>query len=193
MSIIIRDAVEEDLPGILSIYAYYVENTCYSFEYTVPTEDDFLQRFATITQYYPWLVLLDCDRIVGYAYASRAFQRAAYQWDADITVYLDHTCHRKGYASLLYEKMLTILDAQGYYSIYAGITDINHPSLSFHLSKGFSEVGHFRQTGFKKGSWLGVIWMEKKLRLCSGQPEPTLSYRSIAEETRQKILRVDVR
>lgn len=190
MSIIIRDAVEEDLPSILKIYGYYVENTSFSFEYTVPTDEDFLHRFKTITESYPWLVLVDEGQITGYAYGSRAFQRAAYQWDADVTVYLDHTCCRKGYASLLYERLLAILDMQGYYTVYAGITDVNLPSLSFHRSKGFSEIGHLRQTGFKKESWLGVIWMEKKLRMCSGHPEPTLRYQELTPETRMCLLRV---
>jgi phosphinothricin acetyltransferase len=190
MSVMIRDAAEEDLPFLLKIYGYYVENTGYSFEYTVPSEEDFLNRFKTITEAYPWLVLLDEGKITGYAYASRAFQRAAYQWDADVTVYLDNTCHRKGYASLLYEKLLAILDIQGYYTVYAGITDINLPSLSFHQSKGFTEIGHFRQSGFKNGSWLGVIWMEKKLRICEGKPAPTKRYQELSSEVRLRLLHV---
>ena len=134
MSVMIRDAAEEDLPFLLKIYGYYVENTGYSFEYTVPSEEDFLNRFKTITEAYPWLVLLDEGKITGYAYASRAFQRAAYQWDADVTVYLDNTCHRKGYASLLYEKLLAILDIQGYYTVYAGKRYKSSKPL-FHQSK----------------------------------------------------------
>ena len=52
----IRFAREADLPEILAIYAPYVENTTVSFEYEVPTQQAFTQRFQAITRQFPWLV-----------------------------------------------------------------------------------------------------------------------------------------
>ena len=45
----IRIATEADVPEILAIYAPYIENTTHTFEYDVPTEAEFLQRFRTLT------------------------------------------------------------------------------------------------------------------------------------------------
>ena len=37
----IRQATTEDAGRLLQIYVYYVENTAITFEYEVPTEDEF--------------------------------------------------------------------------------------------------------------------------------------------------------
>ena len=52
----IRIATEADIPAMLEIYGPYVENTTYSFEYDVPCQKTFLQRFYTYTTQFPWLV-----------------------------------------------------------------------------------------------------------------------------------------
>ena len=41
----IRFATEQDLPQILAIYAPYVTHSIASFEYTVPTAEEFTRRF----------------------------------------------------------------------------------------------------------------------------------------------------
>ena len=76
----IRIATEQDLPAILSIYAPYILHSTATFEYDVPSEADFLQRFRDITVQFPWLVWEEQGTILGYAYASAPFVRAAYAW-----------------------------------------------------------------------------------------------------------------
>lgn len=43
----IRPAVSDDAPALLDIYAPYVIETAITFEYEVPTLDDFRQRIKT--------------------------------------------------------------------------------------------------------------------------------------------------
>jgi len=179
MNFSVREATESDLPAILSIYSYYVENTNISFEYVTPSAEVFLARFRTITNQFPWLVAQEAGKIIGYAYGSRAFERAAYGWDADVTVYLDHAAHGRGYASALYRALIPILEAQGYYKLYALITDVNHKSLAFHKKVGFREIGHLHNCGFKNGTWLGVFWTEMTLRPPEGAPAPVLSFSAL--------------
>ena len=52
----LRIATTGDIPQILSIYAPYILHSTATFEYTVPTQDAFTQRFLDITVQYPWLV-----------------------------------------------------------------------------------------------------------------------------------------
>lgn len=84
----IRLATEQDVPRILEIYGPYVKNTAISFEYTVPSLAEFTQRFLGITAQFPWLVWEENDMVLGYAYGSRPFERAAYQWSAAASIYL---------------------------------------------------------------------------------------------------------
>ena len=92
----IRLAAHADLPAILAIYAPYVENTTYTFEYDVPTLESFTARFDAITAQFPWLVWEDDGRVLGYAYGSAPFERAAYQWCAEVSIYLAPEIQGKG-------------------------------------------------------------------------------------------------
>lgn len=74
----IRVAEERDVVPILDIYAPYVRETTITFEYEVPTPEAFLARFEGITRDFPWLVWEEAGAVLGYAYASRPFERAAY-------------------------------------------------------------------------------------------------------------------
>ena len=64
----IRAARLEDIPAILEIYRPYVENTTYSFEYTVPSLEEFTVRFVEHTRQFPWLVWEEEGAVLGYAY-----------------------------------------------------------------------------------------------------------------------------
>ena len=74
----LRDAVLRDVPAILEIYRPYILQTAITFEYDVPTLAQFEDRFRAITREFPWLVWEEDGEILGYAYGSRAFERAAY-------------------------------------------------------------------------------------------------------------------
>ena len=78
----VRNATEADVAAILAIYAPYVLHTTATFEYDVPTQEEFMQRFRDITRQFPWLVWEEDGAILGYAYASAPYTRAAYRWCA---------------------------------------------------------------------------------------------------------------
>ena len=158
----IRIATENDLDAILEIYAPYVLNTTYTFEYTVPEKDAFLQRFRSITTQFPWLVWEEDGKVLGYAYGSAPFERAAYSWCGEVSVYLAPECQRKGVGKKLYAALEYILWQQGYRVIYALITSDNIGSLAFHEKVGYRLAVDMADCGFKFGHWLGVIWMEKR-------------------------------
>ena len=67
--VIIREARREDASRLLEIYAYYIENTAITFEYTVPSLKEFQNRIQHIQAKYPYLVIEKAGRIEGYAYA----------------------------------------------------------------------------------------------------------------------------
>ena len=159
----IRIATADDLPQILAIYGPYVENTTISFEYDVPSPEAFLERFLGITRQFPWLVWEENGRILGYAYACAPFERAAYQWCAEPSIYLLPQAQGKGIGRKLYEALEQILTAQGYRLSYAIITSENQASLAFHQAMGYREIAKFPGCGYKLGKHLGVTWLEKTL------------------------------
>lgn len=160
----IRIATEADVPEILAIYAPYILTTTHTFEYEVPTEAAFLARFRTITERFPWLVWEEDEQILGYAYGSAPFERAAFRWTAEDSVYLRPEAEGKGIGARLCNVLEAILAYQGYRKIYAIITSENTHSLRFHRKLGYKTLAEFPECGFKFGRWLGVTWLDKELK-----------------------------
>ena len=159
----IRLATEADVPEMLAIYAPYILTTTYTFEYEVPSEEVFLGRFRAITAQFPWLVWEEDGRILGYAYGSLPFERAAYSWCAEDSLYLRPEARNKGIGSKLLNCLEKFLELQGYRKVYAIITAENSVSLDFHRKNGYLCTATFPNCGYKFGRWLGVTWMEKEL------------------------------
>lgn len=165
----IRDARRSDIPAMLAIYAPFVEHTAVSFEYDVPTEAEFARRLEEHQAAFPWLVCEENGRVMGYAYAGRAFERAAYGWNAEISCYLAPELRGRGVGRRLYARIEEILTRLGYYKLFAVVTSANAPSVAFHRALGFRDAACFRNVGYKQGGWYDVLWLEKAL--CD-RPEP---------------------
>ena len=159
----IRMATKKDIPAILDIYAPYVRDTAISFEYSVPTLEAFTARFERITSRFPWLVWEENGKIIGYAYGSLPWERAAFQWCAEVSIYLHPDAHRKGIGSALYRVLEQLLALQGYWKVYAVVTTANQASVQFHEAAGYKLTASFPNCGFKHGSWHGTLWLEKPL------------------------------
>ena len=175
----IRPATEKDIPEILSIYAPYVEHSTATFEYDVPCLRAFTRRFLDITVQYPFLVWEEAGEILGYAYASAPYTRAAFSWCAEPSVYLRPEAKGKGIGRKLYAVLEAILERQGYQVLYALITSENAESIGFHEKMGYEKRGDFPNCGFKFNRWLGLIWMEKRIKTVhspNGFPKPWLAF-----------------
>lgn len=171
MALTLRFAVSADAPGIAAIYAPIVRDTAISFEIEPPSVSEMQQRIESTTAFFPWLVGDSDGEVVGYAYASQHRVRAAYQWSADVSVYI-HAAHRgRGLGRGLYTALLDILRAQRLYNAYAGITLPNAASVALHEAVGFRRLGVYRSVGFKLGRWHDVGWWELALLPGSGEPQ----------------------
>ncbi len=166
----IRVAKVEDLPRILEIYRPYVEHTATSFEYAVPTLEAFTRRFLGITAQFPWLVWEEDGVVLGYAYGSAPFERTAYQWSAEASIYLCPEAQGRGIGRKLYAELEEILKRQGYRKVYAIITTANEASLAFHKAVGYRLTAQMPGVGYKFGAWYGTVWMEKDLNTWETPP-----------------------
>lgn len=175
----IRNATSADAKDLLAIYAPYVEQTAITFEYEVPSEEDFRQRIEKVLQRYPYVVAVEGDCIVGYAYASAFKERAAYQWAVETSIYVDVHRKRQGIGVRLHEALEQKLKMQGILNLNACISYIEPEdeflsldSVRFHEHLGYRQVAHFHQCGYKFGRWYDMIWMEKLIGEHSAVDEP---------------------
>ena len=166
----LRVATVSDAAELLKIYAPYVTDTAITFEYDVPTLEDFKGRIAHTLEKYPYFVAELNGEIVGYAYASAFHPRAAYGWVAETSIYVRRDMKRMGLGRTLYDALETALKAQGVLNLNACIAcpDVDDEyltrnSISFHAHLGYSMVGEFHNCGYKFGRWYNMVWMEKML------------------------------
>lgn len=159
----IRVATPKDGEALLNIYKGYIENTAITFETEVPSVEVFGQRIENTLNRFPWLVCEVDGVVAGYAYASKHRERAAYQWSADFSIYVDEKYHRRYIAKALYQALEELLRMQGYYTVFAGVTTPNPKSEAFHTAYGFDTIGVFENVGYKLGQWRGVKWFSYTL------------------------------
>jgi phosphinothricin acetyltransferase len=180
MTIEFRIADTNDADGILAIYAPYCESSTVTFETVAPTREQMTERISRIITTYPWLVATANGDVIGYVYASRFRERAAYVWTAEVAVYVDTKRHKRGLGRALYTSLFSILRAQGFAKAIAGITMPNPASIALHEKMGFLQTGNFPGVGYKD-AWLDVGWWQFTLRPETDDPPEPVSFATIRD------------
>lgn len=159
----IRSIALADAPAVSDIYAPFVTDAATSFEALPPDAAEIQKRIQDVTPKYPWLVFEGDGDVLGFAYASQHRTRHAYQWSADVSVYIHERARNHGVGRALYTALFDLLRRQGFFNAYAGITLPNPGSVRLHESMGFTSVGVYSRVGFKFGRWHDVLWLELRL------------------------------
>ena len=158
----------QDAEELLEIYAPYVRDTAVSFEYTVPSPEEFRQRIIHTLEKYPYLKAEKDGEVIGYAYAGPLHPRAAYAWSVETSIYVRESERKSGIGKALYASLEKALAAQNMTNLNACIASpvvddeyLNHNSIQFHQHLGYSMVGEFHKCAYKFGRWYNMVWMEK--------------------------------
>ena len=166
----IREVRTDDATALLAIYAPYVTDTAITFEYDVPTEDEFRRRISHVTSKHPWIVAEEDGKIIGYAYADDFKARDAYRHSVETSIYVERTQKHHGVGRTLLTALEERLRKQGILNANACIAysetedkTLNLDSVRFHRSMGYRQVAHFHMCGRKFHRWYDMIWMEKFL------------------------------
>jgi phosphinothricin acetyltransferase len=166
---------DRDAAACAAIYAPYVESTPISFERAAPDAAEFAARIAKYGATHQFLVAEEGGEVVGYAYACRWAERAAYDWSVEVSVYVGRAHHGKGIGRALYTELFDLLATQGFRTAVAGVTLPNPASIGLHESMGFAPIGSLREIGWKEGRWHDVgYWQRPLAPLGDGEPAPPL-------------------
>lgn len=181
--LLLRIARPEDAEELLALYAPYVEKTAISFEWEVPSAEEFRNRIRRTLQKYPYLLACQNGEILGYTYTGPFVGRAAYGWAAETTIYLKEGHKKQGIGKALYTALESLSKAQNILSLNAcigypekedGYLTLN--SVRFHEHMGYSMVGKFHNCGYKLGNWYHMVWMEKQIGNHLPHPAPVIPF-----------------
>ena len=174
-------------PALVGIYGQYI-HTPITFEYELPSPREFQDRITHTLEGYPYLVWEENGTPVGYAYAHRFKERAAYQWGAELSVYVaqGHTSQKVG--RKLYGALMELLAIQGVRTVYGIVTVPNEKSEGLHRSMGFQDAGTCRNTGYVDGAWRDVQTFEKAIGPYDLEPVPITPFPQLSPELVQRVL-----
>ena len=184
---VIRRAVADDAAALLDIYAPYIRDTAITFEYDVPAAEEFAARIGDIARTHPYLVCERDGRPVGYAYAHNIRERAAYDWAAELSVYLAPAAQGQGAGTALYRCLIDLLAMQNLRILYGCVTLPNEKSERLHEKLGFAPVGVWHGAGWKFGRWHDVGWLEKRLG-GDGAAQPVIPFPQLDGQKIQECL-----
>ncbi len=169
--ITIRAVQLNDCKKLAEIYNYYVVNTSISYEDEAVSASEFSARVQKITKKYPYIVAENDGVVIGYAYASSFRERVAYNYDVELSVYIDKNATSKGTGSLLLSKLIDILKEMNFLKLYSLIDYPNEKSMAIHEKFEFKQTGFLENSGYKFDKWLNVAILEKDLGTGS-KPKP---------------------
>lgn len=177
----LRFASPEDVPALLAIYEHYI-STVITFEYALPSQEEFARRVSSVSKEYPYLAAEENGVLLGYAYAHRIAERAAYGWGAELSIYLHLDAAGRGLGKRLYSSLIELLRLQGVRTVYGLVASPNPASEGLHRSLGFRLMGIQRRAGYKNGRWVDLLWFEKPIASYDADPAPLLPVGQLPEE-----------
>lgn len=157
----LREATEEDLSAILTIYNHAIETTTAVFDYRPHTLQMRSEWFhAKQSANLPVVVAVDNDEIVGFATYGPFRAWPAYKYTIEHSVYVASNARRRGVGRTLVREIVSIASRNQIHNVIAGIVSDNLSSLQLHRSLGFVDAGCVHEVGYKFGRWLDLMFLE---------------------------------
>lgn len=180
MTVEIRIAGAADAGALAAIYRPYVEDSRISFEDRAPDPSEMARRITGDGRgLYPWMVVAESDRVLGYAATSSFRTRSAYRWCVETGIYLSPDACGRGLGRTLLSCLLDLLQRQHFVSAIGAIALPNDPSVRLHEALGFAQSGIYRQVGFKFGEWIDVGLWQKDLAPRLAEPSEPIPFTSL--------------
>ncbi|HEY7001209.1 MAG TPA: GNAT family N-acetyltransferase [Candidatus Udaeobacter sp.] len=139
---IIRDAIEADLPAIVEIYNTIVPTRMVTAELEPTTVEARLPWFREHSpKQYPFWVAESEGRVIGWIDFKRFLPREAYRGTAEISVYVDEQFRQRGVGRRLLEEAIARAPSLGITGLVGLIFGHNEPSLKLFQRLGFERWG----------------------------------------------------
>ncbi|MDA0701786.1 MAG: GNAT family N-acetyltransferase [Proteobacteria bacterium] len=164
---VLRESIGGDLAAIQAIYGHHVLNGFGSFELAAPDFEEIAsRRDMVIGLGLPYVVAEWRGRVAGFAYAGPFRPRPAYRYTVEDSIYVAPDATGCGLGSALLAALIArceTLDYRQMVAVIGGGEARNAGSVRLHARHGFRMAGQFEGIGYKSGSWVDSIIMQRAL------------------------------
>jgi phosphinothricin acetyltransferase len=166
----VRAPRDDDFAALAELTSFYIATTAVHFGYEPIGEAELRAQWHAYRPRFPWVVAEREGAVVGYAKAGTWRERTAYQWTAEVGLYVADAERGRGIGRALYAALLDDLAGRGYRSAIAGITLPNDASVALHRALGFVSVGVVEDAGWKLGRWHAVEFWQRRFATDPASP-----------------------
>jgi len=155
-----RLAIVSDAEKINAIYNYYVRTSAATFQVDDETTEERVEELLRRPENQPLIVLEADDAVVGWGALSPFRSRCAYRDTMELSVYVRHDCHRKGYGRVMAQDLIERARSSGYHTVLAVCCEESVGMIRMLDSLGFKIAGRLREVGSKFGRRLDVVYLQ---------------------------------
>ena len=158
---VIRSATSEDMPAIVGIYNWAINQTFATIDSEPLSREEAAQWWDAHAGKTVTLVAAEEDVIAGWARLLPWRQRG-YEVVEDL-VYVDPLFHGRGVGRQLLARLIEEARSSGCRTIVASVAADNRAGLRLHQSLGFEVVGTIRHAAYKFGRWMDIALVQRSL------------------------------
>lgn len=160
----IRDATEADLPAIVAIYNASIPSRTATADLEPIAVESRRGWFAQFGGSRPLWVLEIEDEIAAWISLSSFYGgRPAYDATAEVSIYIAPQHQRKGYGTMLIQRMIEHCPQLGVTTLLAMYFDHNQASRKMLTAIGFEPTGHLREIAVLDGVKRGLIIAARRI------------------------------
>ncbi|NND51623.1 MAG: N-acetyltransferase [Flavobacteriaceae bacterium] len=150
--------VPSDWEAVSRIYKEGIATKMATFETEVPSWEEWDKKYIDSCR----LVAQLDDQVVGFAVLSKVSDRFVYRGVAEVSVYVSESFRGQGIGESLLKKLITESEANGFWSLQAGIFSENKASIELHKKCGFRNIGIKERIGQLDGKWYNNHFLERR-------------------------------
>jgi phosphinothricin acetyltransferase len=154
----IRVMTPEDWPSVREIYEAGIATRNATFASKAPEWPDWDKEHIAACR----LIAEHDSRVAGWAALTSVSNRCVYAGVAEVSVYVDAAARGTGVGRALLSALVDASEAQGLWTLQAGILPENVASVRLHERCGFRIVGRRERIGQMDGEWRDVLLLERR-------------------------------
>jgi L-amino acid N-acyltransferase YncA len=156
----VLDATKEDIPSILEIYNWAIQETTATFDTEIKTLQQQTKWYENHGDRHPVIVAKVDHKVIGWGSITRWSDRSAYDCTGEVSFYVLPEYQGQGIGKELLSKIISLGRDKDYRTLLSRIAEGSEASVHLHKKLGFEDIGTMKNAGEKFGKVLDIYFMQ---------------------------------